>query len=392
MTPAWAGIEGGAGAMTAGPGSFRVPALPWAGAAADERLFRGILRGCLLAALVLALALPWLQLSALEKPTPQPLPAPITRLVLERNAPAAPAAIKPDSKLADKPDAHQARPRVESKPAADAAQALPAAAAAQRATAAAPALAPRLPVESPRQGELALDQARRRAAASGLLALKNEISALSAALPAIGLKPDVQAAPGLGTSSGPGAGAGKEAGEAARALVTASAGRNSGGIASAASNSRDSGGAGSGGGSPGGLAGRATTMLAGAGATTGAAGGEVQLAAAAPGKPAAAVAPRPSSRPVRSIEDIKLVFERQKGAIYALYNRALRDDPALQGKVVLELKIAPGGQVTELRIVSSELKSEDLERKLLARIRQFDFGAKDVDALVLTWPVDFLPS
>jgi hypothetical protein len=29
---------------------------------------------------------------------------------------------------------------------------------------------------------------------------------------------------------------------------------------------------------------------------------------------------------------------------------------------------------------------------LLARIRQFDFGAKDVDQMVVTWPVDFLPS
>jgi hypothetical protein len=42
--------------------------------------------------------------------------------------------------------------------------------------------------------------------------------------------------------------------------------------------------------------------------------------------------------------------------------------------------------------VSSELRSQELERKLLARIRQFDFGAKDVDFMTVTWPVDFLPS
>jgi hypothetical protein len=51
--------------------------------------------------------------------------------------------------------------------------------------------------------------------------------------------------------------------------------------------------------------------------------------------------------------------------------------------VVLELKIAPSGQVEGLRIVSSELKAEELEKKLLARIRQFDFGAKDVDLMVV---------
>lgn len=86
------------------------------------------------------------------------------------------------------------------------------------------------------------------------------------------------------------------------------------------------------------------------------------------------------------------MFEKNKGAIYSMYTRALRDEPSLQGKVVLELKISPAGQVVDLRIVSSELKAPDLERKLLARIKLFDFGAKDVDAITVTWPVDFLPS
>ena len=99
-----------------------------------------------------------------------------------------------------------------------------------------------------------------------------------------------------------------------------------------------------------------------------------------------------SGKASRSIEEIKLVFERNKGAIYAIYNRALREEPGLQGKVVLELKIAPAGHVVDCRIVSSELKAPDLEQKLLARIRQFDFGQKDVDQMVVTWPVDFLPS
>jgi TonB family protein len=71
---------------------------------------------------------------------------------------------------------------------------------------------------------------------------------------------------------------------------------------------------------------------------------------------------------------------------------ALREDPALQGKVVVELKIAPSGGVVDCRVVSSELHASELESKLLARIRQFDFGAKDVDTMVVTRPVDFLPS
>ena len=34
----------------------------------------------------------------------------------------------------------------------------------------------------------------------------------------------------------------------------------------------------------------------------------------------------------RSIEEIKLVFERNKGAIYAIYNRALREEPACRAR------------------------------------------------------------
>ena len=89
---------------------------------------------------------------------------------------------------------------------------------------------------------------------------------------------------------------------------------------------------------------------------------------------------------------MRLVFERNKGSIYAIYNRALRDEPGLQGKVVLKLTIAPSGSVIDLRIVSSELKMPDLEAKLLARIRTFDFGAKDVNEMVVNYPLDFLPS
>jgi len=86
------------------------------------------------------------------------------------------------------------------------------------------------------------------------------------------------------------------------------------------------------------------------------------------------------------------VFERNKGSIYAIYNRALRDEPALQGKVVLKLTISPAGSVVDCRIVSSELKMPEVEAKLLARIKTFDFGAKDVNEMAINYPLDFLPS
>jgi TonB family protein len=94
----------------------------------------------------------------------------------------------------------------------------------------------------------------------------------------------------------------------------------------------------------------------------------------------------------RTREEIEMVFDRNKSAIYAIYNRALRDTPDLQGKVVLQLTIAPWGEVTDCRVISSELKDPELERKLIARIKLFKFEEKDVEALTATKTIDFFPA
>jgi protein TonB len=99
-----------------------------------------------------------------------------------------------------------------------------------------------------------------------------------------------------------------------------------------------------------------------------------------------------SGKASRSADEIALVFTKNKGAIDAMYARALRDNPALQGKVVLELTIAPSGDITAARIVSSDLGDKEFESKLLARIRLFKFDAKDVATLTATKPIDFFPA
>ncbi|HVC02787.1 MAG TPA: AgmX/PglI C-terminal domain-containing protein [Steroidobacteraceae bacterium] len=94
----------------------------------------------------------------------------------------------------------------------------------------------------------------------------------------------------------------------------------------------------------------------------------------------------------RSAEEVALVFDKNKGAIYALYTRAIRRNPALQGKVVVELAIAPSGTVTAAHIVSSDLHDPELEAELIALIRQFRFKPKDVAPLITTKPIDFFPA
>jgi len=99
-----------------------------------------------------------------------------------------------------------------------------------------------------------------------------------------------------------------------------------------------------------------------------------------------------SGRASRSREEIELIFDKNKGAIFALYNRALRRDPSLEGKLVLRLTIAPNGQVTACEIVSSELGDLELETKLVQRIKMFRFEARDVEAITTTKPIDFFPA
>jgi TonB family protein len=100
-----------------------------------------------------------------------------------------------------------------------------------------------------------------------------------------------------------------------------------------------------------------------------------------------------SGKGSRPYEEIELVFQKNKGRIFSLYNRALRKDPSLQGKIVLELTIAPSGKVLKVRIVSSELNNPRLENSLKARVKGFRFKSRpNVDTLVVRYPIDFLPT
>jgi len=99
-----------------------------------------------------------------------------------------------------------------------------------------------------------------------------------------------------------------------------------------------------------------------------------------------------SGKASRAREEVEIVFDRNKGALYALYGRALRDAPELQGKLVLEFTIAPSGEITMCRVVSSELKDPELEKKIVARVRLIRFKPADVEPLTVSKPIDFFPA
>ena len=204
-------------------------------------------------------------------------------------------------------------------------------------------------------------EARKKAEKSGLLAMKDELEDLREALEPT----EMSSAPMIGKVEGPS--------RAERSLVTAHTGVGSGGI----NTGKLSSGFGSG---PGNLKGHAAgTAVPSFADKIGA--DQAQASRSGAGGKAS-----------RSREEIEIVFDRNKSAIYSLYSRALREQPELQGKVVVQLTIAPSGEITDCRIVSTELNDAELERKLVARVRSFRFESRDVATITTTKPIEFFPA
>jgi TonB family protein len=310
-------------------------ALPWSISAADERRFRRILTLTLVMTLALGIMVPLLPV--FKKPVEQEaeLPPRVAKLIFEkRSEPPPPPKPKPVEK---KPEPkREAKKKPEPQP---------------KKTPPEVAKKPqpkRPPVD-------AVEQARKKASSAGLLALQDSLADLR--------EQKVDELNGGRRLSN----SGSRAKRTERALITSRVGGGSGGI-NTASMSRDAGSTH--------LAARTATKVRSSIVKTSAAARKAKAGRAA----------------ARSQEDIQIVFDRHKGAIFNIYNRALRKDPSLEGKVVFRLTIAPSGQVTDIGIESSELGNPALERKLMARIKMINFGAKAVDTAILTYPIDFLPS
>ena len=164
-------------------------------------------------------------------------------------------------------------------------------------------------------------------------------------------------------------------GRAQRSMLTTNAPGSSGGI-NLASISRGMGG---GPGKGGGMAGVQVTRASSAIAAVGTPGGDRPLSndAGAAG---------------RTDEEIQIVFDRYKSALYRLYNKELRRDPTLRGQVILKLTIEPDGTVSLCELKSSDMNAPDLTAQVVDRVKGFDFGAKAVPAITILYPIDFLPA
>jgi len=311
---------------------YRTYLLPWDASSEDERRFRDIGKRVGIATLVLCILMSLLPVPEPDQNLVRPVPPRLARLMLEKPAPIPPPVVqpeKPEPRLDQKPEpVPPAEKAVESKPLPD------------RRT-----------------------SAREKAGKAGLLPFADQLAELR----------DNQALNSITSGGTSYTGAVGDAPQVERSLITSKAGVGSGGI-NTAGYSRNTGGSG--------LGGRATTQVASGVAALGG-GGTGASGEGGSGD---------GQRATRSREEIEMVFDQNKGAIYALYNRALRSNPSLQGKLVLKLTIEPSGRVSDVQVVSSELGDEELERKLVQRIRMFSFLSKDVPPVTTTKPIDFFPA
>jgi hypothetical protein len=328
-----------------GPERDRVVAMPWVGGAEDDQRLRKALLTAFAAALVFGAVFPMIDIPLPEAAEIVEVPERLVELIRERRPlpPPQPAEERPQQRATEQPPPPEQEP--------------------QQVAAEQPV--PAEPTPEPAGENIPNEPPGQRARQSGILAFRESFAA-AANRPAARLGTDARITSG-----------GDSAGQPQRAMVTTLAPGSSGGI-NIGSLSRGLGGGGDGGGGGPALAGVTTTRVDG---VIGGGGG-------GGGRPLAGG----SGVAGRSDEEIQIVFDRYKAALYRLYNRELRLNPALRGQMVLRLTIEPSGAVSFLALQSSDMNAPALAEQVLERVRTFDFGAKDVAAITIVYPIDFLPA
>src|SRR5690554_79019 len=318
--------------------------LPWSSSAYDDQRFKRILVITLGLVVLLSIPIGLINLPEQTREEKAKLPPQLARVILEKQLLPPPKPVEPPTIVEKKPEPipEPEKPKVvEKKPIEKPVE--------KKTNVVAP-------VEKPvDQAQVA--KAREKAAVSGLLQFKDDLSAMRDTL-------DVQAVDSAAITRGE-----AQAAQVDRAAVTSGVTVASGGINTAAL-SRDTGGVA--------LSGRETTKV------------ESTLATST-GTLATSQSVDTKQSGARSEEEIRKVVEQHKGAIFSIYNRALRQNAALQGKVVVKMIIDANGTVSSATIVSSALQDPDLEAKLLQRIRLISFPALNVAQTTLNYSFDFLP-
>ena len=94
----------------------------------------------------------------------------------------------------------------------------------------------------------------------------------------------------------------------------------------------------------------------------------------------------------RTREDIRRTMDANKAAINSIYNRELRKKPSLRGAFTAQLVVEPSGQVSSCMTTDSTLNEPSLEDKICKRLRLVNFGQKQgVDTAMINYPIELFP-
>jgi TonB family protein len=77
----------------------------------------------------------------------------------------------------------------------------------------------------------------------------------------------------------------------------------------------------------------------------------------------------------RSPDEIRRVVMQHIGGLRAEYNKRLRSNPMLKGKIVVRFTIDPPGRVIRCELVNSTMNDKILEMSVVSRVQAWQFEA-----------------
>lgn len=313
--------------------------LPWSSSRDEDARFNKILGGLAVIFLVLSVVVTVLKVPALTRAEKEQLPPQLARVMLQKQELPPPKVVEPPKVEEKKPEEKKPEKKIE-------------------------AAKPVEKTQTPPSKKEVIDKAKEQAQAQ-ISTFKDDLMEMR----------EMAQATMVETASATINDAAAKATQVDRSMINSGQTKGSGGINVGAYASHDTGGVA--------LSGRETTKVKSglaeaskkAAGATGSGGGNSDGAGGA----------------ARSEEDMRKVMEQHKSSIFSIYNRALRDNAALQGKVKFKIVIDPSGQVVEVSIEFSELKDPALEAKLVSKLKSISFPSAAVLRTTFYQTLDFLP-
>lgn len=92
-----------------------------------------------------------------------------------------------------------------------------------------------------------------------------------------------------------------------------------------------------------------------------------------------------------ALEIIKRTVESYMGGLRYTYNKQLRKNPDLQGRVTVAITINNKGQVETAKVAESTMGSPEMEQEIVAKIKHWTFPPVLHKTTTVTYPFVFLP-